>query len=218
MAQLKKGDFIELDYTGKLDDGTVFDTTIQGVAEAAGLRSNGALKPIIICLGEGHLLKGIDDFLEGKTIGAHTIALPAAQAFGKKDAKLLKLIPQAKFKEAKIQPHVGLEVNIDDQYGVVRSLSGGRVTVDFNHPLAGRDLTYDVDVKRLIERTEEKAAAILEMIGFHHHGVTMEGEGHLVIMTHQQPPAPVADALNGMITRLTGVTTVSYHAEAPPHA
>lgn len=212
---LTTGDFIELDYSGKLrDDGTLFDTTIESVAKEAGLNPKAEYKPTIICLGHGQLLRGLDTFLEGKEPGKHTVKLSPEEAFGKKDPKLLKLIPLKKFKEAKIEPYPGLDVNIDNHYGVVRSVSGGRVTVDFNHPLAGKELTYELEVKRKVEAPEEQVAALLDLAGVHHHGVTMEDEGEAVIAVHQALPQQVAESLNEMITKLTGIETVTYHVEA----
>ncbi len=214
---LTKGQFIELDYTGRLEDGTVFDTTRKDVAEKAGLDPKAQYRPVIICLGQGQLLPGLDAFLEGKGLGTHACTLPAEQAFGRKDGKLLKLIPLQKFKQAKLEPFPGLEVNIDDHYGVVRSVSGGRVTVDFNHPLAGKDLSYELDAKRIVEQPEEQVAALLDMAGVHHHGVAMEAEGHAVIRTHAQLPQPVAESINAMITKLTTVRTVTYHVDKEGH-
>jgi FKBP-type peptidyl-prolyl cis-trans isomerase 2 len=219
MVAIKKGDFIELDYTGAVaNDKRVFDTTKAAEAKSAGLNPGAQYKPVIICVGEGHLLPGLDAFLIGKELGRYTCPLDAEQAFGTKDAKLLKLIPAKKFKDAKLEPYPSLEVNIDSHYGVVRSVSGGRVTVDFNHPLAGRDVVYTLDAKRFVDKPEEKVGALLEMVGMHHHGVTMEGTNHVVIRTHSVVPHPLAESINAMITRLTGLTTVTYHVDAASHA
>ncbi len=218
MATIKKGDFIELDYTGRLsEDNKVFDTTLLDVAEKEGFRARQGFRPTIICVGEGHLLPALDDFLVGKGLGKHSCSLEAERAFGKKDAKLLKLIPLQKFREAKVQPVQGLEVNIDGHYGVIRSVSGGRVTVDFNHPLAGKDVSYELDVKRVVEKKEEQAAALLEMMGLHHHGITMEGEQHLVIGVHSALPQAVAETVNRMVARLVKVKDISYHVDAAGH-
>ena len=218
MVAIKKGDFIELDYTGAVaDDKRVFDTTRTEEAKRAGLNPKAQYKPVIICVGEGHLLPGLDEFLTGKELGRYTCTLTAERAFGKKEPKLLKLIPAKKFTEAKLEPFPGLEVNIDGHYGVVRTVSGGRVTVDFNHPLAGRDVVYTLEAKRFVEKPEERVEALLEMVGMHHHGVAMEGKDHIVIRTHSVVPQPLAESLNAMITRLTGLTTVTYHVDAAGH-
>jgi len=213
MTSIKNGDFIELDYTGRLaDDGTVFDTTMEDVAQKAGLDPKAQYRPVIICVSEGQLLQGIDEYLKGKQFGKHTITLPPEKAFGKKDTKLLKLIPKQKFKESKLEPRVGLEVNVDNHYGVIRSVSGGRITVDFNHPLAGNALVYDVDVKGTVTDPAKQVEALLDAAGVHHHGVSMKGAKHAIVQMHAMPPQPVAEMLNKMITKVTAVETVSYEA------
>ncbi|MBR9693145.1 peptidylprolyl isomerase [Candidatus Woesearchaeota archaeon] len=214
---IKKGDFIELDYTGKVKDGNIFDTTLDSVAKEHGLNPKAQYKPIIICVGEQQLLRGLDEYLEGKAMGKHTIEIAPEQGFGKKDTKLLTLIPASKFKNSKIRPVVGLEVNIDDHYGIIRSISGGRITVDFNHPLAGRDLTYEVEVKGLVTDPAKQVAALLDMASVHHHGVKMEGAKHAVVDMHEVPPPQFADAINKMVTRLTKVEDISYQAGKHDH-
>ncbi len=162
---LKKGDFIEVDYTGKVKEGgMVFDTTSKAVAEKEGIaQSNQVYGPVVICLGEGHLIKGLDEELEGKAIGKHSVELPPEQAFGKKSAKLVQMIPLRKFKEQNIQPVPGLQVNIDNHMATIKSVSGGRILVDLNHPLSGRDVIYDVDVKRMVDKPEEKIQALADL-------------------------------------------------------
>ncbi|RME30873.1 peptidylprolyl isomerase [Candidatus Woesearchaeota archaeon] len=214
---IEKGTFIELDYTGRLEDGTVFDTTKESVAKEAGLNPKATYKPTIICVGEGHLLKGLDEFLVGKEPGTYTVELEPEQAFGKKDAKLLKLVPLKKFTENKIKPFVGLEVNIDGSYGVVRSLSGGRVTVDFNHPLASRNLKYDLHVHRVVHSTQEQVAAILDVIGLHHHGVSVDGDT-AVVKVHAELPEPVIDRLTKVVARLTKAKRLRCEIDRDGHA
>ena len=161
--KLKKHDFIEIEYTGKLEDGTVFDTTDEKVAKDAGIhRDNATFGPSIICLGENHVLKGIEDTIIGNEPGKFDVNLTPEQAFGKKNTKLLKLLPMKVFRKENITPFPGLEVNVDNTYGIVRTVSGGRIIVDFNHPLAGRKLKYDVKVNKIIKDTLEKAKSIFK--------------------------------------------------------
>jgi len=160
--KLKKHDFIEIDYTGRFEDDTVFDTTNVDAAKAAGLDKNNKIAPAVICLGEGHVLQGIEEALIGKEPGSFNVVLPPEKAFGKKDAKLLKLMPMKVFRKQEIQPFPGLEVNIDEMYGIVRTVSGGRVIVDFNHPLSGKTLKYDLKVNRVVTDTLEKAKSVFK--------------------------------------------------------
>ncbi|MBN2367882.1 peptidylprolyl isomerase [Candidatus Woesearchaeota archaeon] len=160
---MKKGDFIELDYTGRLDDDTVFDTTEEKVAKDAGIqKENAKFLPAVICLGENHILKGIEDEIIGKGPGKYSVKLGPEEAFGKKNAKLLKLLPRKVFTKENINPFPGLEVNVDNMYGIIRTVSGGRIIVDFNHPLAGKNVNYEVTVKKVVEDALEKARAVLK--------------------------------------------------------
>jgi len=159
--KLKKHDFIEIEYTGRIKDGDVFDTTDEKTAKESGLNTeNARFGPVVICLGENHVLPGIENKIIGSDLGNFKVDLTAENAFGKKSAKLLKLMPMKVFKKQDIQPFPGLEVNIDNQYGIVRTVSGGRVIVDFNHPLSGHDVSYEVKVNKKITSTLEKARSM----------------------------------------------------------
>tara|TARA_Y100000310_G_scaffold316956_1_gene369285 strand:+ start:5383 stop:6057 length:675 start_codon:yes stop_codon:yes gene_type:complete len=163
---IKKHDFIELDYTGKLADGTIFDTTKEAIAHDANIPHNhGNLKAVIVCLGESQLLPGLDAFLEGKEIGQDLkVTLQPEQAFGKRDVKKVKIVPISTFKEHKVQPQPGLEIDVDGERGIVRSVSGGRVIVNFNHPLAGKEVTYEVVVNKKIDDKKEQIKYYLHTV------------------------------------------------------
>ncbi|MBD3361884.1 peptidylprolyl isomerase [Candidatus Woesearchaeota archaeon] len=163
---IKEGDFVEVDYTGKLkEDGAVFDTTDESLAKEADIHSeNMVYGPVIVCVGKGHILKGLEQKFIGKEPGKFSIDLPPEEAFGKKDASLIQLIPNNKFKENKIQPVPGLQVNIDGALGIIRRVGGGRVLVDFNHPLSGREITYDIDIKRIVTDKKEQITGLLSIL------------------------------------------------------
>ncbi len=165
---IKENDFIEIEYTGKLaDGGAVFDTTFADVAKKAGFfDEKAAYGPAIICVGKRHLIAGLDKELVGKEVGkSYTFKVGPDDAFGRKSAKLIQLISTAKFRQQNMVPHPGLQVNIDGIVGTVRSVTGGRTIVDFNHPLSGREVVYDVTVKNAITDTTEKVKAMLKLIG-----------------------------------------------------
>lgn len=162
---LKKKDFVEIDYTAKLDSGDVFDTTNEAIAKDAGIFSEEAsYSPLILCVGEGFVIKGLDDALVGKDLGEHKIEIDAESAFGKKSAKLIQMIPAKRFKEQKIEPVPGLRLNIDGRIGIVRSVSAGRIIVDFNHPLSGHDVTYEIKINRVVDDKKEQVGALLKSL------------------------------------------------------
>ena len=163
---IKNGDFIQLDYVGKTkDDNVVFDTTIRDVAQKNNIfNPRSAYGSITIVLGEKHLISGLDEKLVGKEVGKdYSVDIPSDKAFGKRDAKLLQLIPVNKFRKEKLNPMPGLQVSVDGHLGIVRSVSGGRTIVDFNHPLASRDLVYDVTLKKVVMETKDKIKAFLSI-------------------------------------------------------
>ncbi len=159
---IKKGDFVELEYTGTdVESGEVFDTTNKEEGKHLNQKE---FRPVVICVGEGHVLKGLDAFLEGKETGKeYEVTLSPEDAFGKKDAKLLKLIPLKTFTKEKIKPYPGLQVNIDNNFGVVKSVGSGRVIVDFNNPLSGHYVKYNLRAIRKVEDKAEQVKALFKI-------------------------------------------------------
>jgi len=159
---LKKKDFIEIEFTGKVKNGEIFDSNIKEDIETAKL--NVEPKPFVLCLGEGMFVKGVDDFLIGKEIGEYTIELSPEKAFGNRESKLVQMIPMKVFQQHKINPVPGVIFNFDNRMAKILTVSGGRVMVDFNNPLSGKDIVYDVKVLRKIEDTNEKIKAFNEFL------------------------------------------------------
>src|SRR3989338_8305892 len=164
METVKKRDFVEIEYTGKIKEGNViFDTTDEKVAKENNLHGHD-FSPAIICLGEEQVLKGIDKNLEGKDIGKeYEFDINPEDAFGKKNAKLIQLIPIAKFRQQGIQPVPGMQLNIDGMVGTVKTVSGGRTLVDFNHPLAGKELSYKVRINKKVTDDKEKLSGYIKL-------------------------------------------------------
>jgi len=164
MVNIKKGDFIEIEYTGRTKEGIVFDTTYEDVAKKNKIHNKDAsYGPIVICIGQNHILSGLDKRIQGKNLGEYDFELTIEEGFGKKTAKLLRLIPMSAFRKQDIQPVPGLQFNIDGINGVVKTVSGGRVIIDFNHPLAGKELVYHVKINKLVEELNEKIKALIKI-------------------------------------------------------
>jgi len=179
---VSKGDFIEIHYTGMLkEDKSIFDST------RVNQDGKTTVKPMVICVGEGFILPALEEGLVGKKPGKYAFELSAENAFGKKDAKLLKLVPRKLFKQQDIEPYVGLEVNIDNQFGIIRSSSGGRVIVDFNHPLSGRDVVYQIEINKFVNDDKEKVDAILSISGIHYNSVAVKDGKAMIVLEHEVP-------------------------------
>ncbi len=164
---LQKKDFIEIEFTGRIKDtGDIFDSNVKEELEKIHQGHNHAVeaKSLIYCLGEGMFLAGVDDYLIGKEIGKHIIGLSSEKEFGKRQKELVKMIPIKFFFEHKINPIPGTVLNFDGKMGKVLSVSGGRVLIDFNHPLAGKDVIYDMNIKKIIQDIDEKIKAFNNFI------------------------------------------------------
>lgn len=167
MQTIKENDFVEVEYTGKITEGNiVFDTTSESEAKAAGIYNpQTQYKPMIICVGQGHIIKGIDNFIVGKELNKeYTINVKPEEGFGKKRADLLQLIATPKFRKHGVNPVPGLQVNIDNTIGIIKTVTGGRTLVDFNHPCAGKELTYKVKITKFVTDTKEKVKACATML------------------------------------------------------
>jgi len=203
---LEKGDFIEISYTAETD-GIIFDTTDKEVAKNSGIRPEHA-HPIIICLGHGFILAGLEKELVGKNVGEKSvISLDARNAFGMKNPKLIQLVPLSVFKQHNVQPAQNMQINIDGALGIVKSVSSGRVVVDFNHPLSGKNVVYQVEIKRKIENKVEQVKAILHMFGITEEivsGVSYDDKKDMVNIVMkdavpQDATIPLAKKINEMV-------------------
>jgi FKBP-type peptidyl-prolyl cis-trans isomerase 2 len=211
---MKNGDFVRLHYTGKLPDGTIFDTTDAEVAKKAGIDGTKKFHPVTICVGQGMLLKGLDEELL-KHDASFTATIPSEKAFGKKNPELLKIIPTMQLHKQQINPQPGMQLNIDGAYGIVRSSSSGRTVVDFNHPLASQDVTYDVRIMAKVDDPQEQIEALIDALGLPYESVAV-AQGSATIKLPQLYPQPVLQAVQDRIGKLTSVKTVSFEQGTKP--
>ena len=196
MAAVKHHDFVEIEYTGTIkEDGSIFDTTDEKTAKEHGSYDKKAdYSPVIICIGEHNVLKSLDEKMIGKEAGReYTFDLGPEEAFGRKDAKLIQMIPSNKFRQQKIQPVPGLQLNIDGMFGIVRTVSGGRCYVDFNHPLAGKNIVYKVKINRIVEDSKEKLNSLLRLhLQMKDANIELNGDS-AKIETKSELPKPVQE-------------------------
>ncbi len=212
---IKKHDFVELEFTGRLKDGPVFDTTDEKIAkENNAYNSQMEYKPAIIAVGENQVPPGLDEFLEGKELNKeYKVELKPEKAFGKKNAQKIKLVPLSAFKKQDIVPQPRLQVNIDNELGTILRVSGGRVLVDFNHPFSGQEITYTVKPLRIITDIKEKIQAFLKM-GFNIPNTQVEVKENKAIITMPVDfPPPVLDAFKKKLIELTKVKEVEFKKE-----
>jgi FKBP-type peptidyl-prolyl cis-trans isomerase 2 len=216
MDTIKKDDFVEIDYTGKLPTGEVFDTTSAEDAKKAGIDGK-KLSPVIIQIGKNWLLPGVEKQLEGKEFCTkYSMKLSPEEGFGKKSTKLIQLIATSKFKEQEVVPMPGMQVEIDGVVGMIRTVSGGRAIVDFNHPLAGKALEYDVTAKRKVTDTKEKLDALLKALSLKVPSKVEEGKAILSVELPEEVHKKLQEEIIACIPELKSVEFAKPEKKASP--
>ena len=138
MEQVKNGDNIQIHYRGRLEDGTVFD-------------SSEGREPLEFQVGSGSVIPGFDEGVQGMEVGdKKTIHIPAAEAYGPRQEHMLFEFPRDRF-PAEIVPEEGMTLNMSDGQGqvipvVITEVKDDVVLLDANHQLAGKDLIFDLEL------------------------------------------------------------------------
>jgi len=142
MTQAKSGDTVRINYTGRLDDGTVFKTSC-------------GYKPLKFRIGKSSLIPAFQETVVGMKPGnSRTVKIAACEAYGPRREQMVAAVDRNKFPE-NIKPSVGLELDICQLNGKVSlvkvtDVSECSVTLDANHPLAGKDLTFDIELVEIV--------------------------------------------------------------------
>lgn len=138
MTQAKNGDNVTLHYTGKLNDGTVFD-------------SSEGKEPLPVTLGDGEVIEGFETAILGMSVGdSKTVTIPADKAYGAYYEEKVIDFPADQIPED-IEPEVGMHLQLQSQDGQpftvrVTEVNEEHVKLDANPPLAGQDLTFDIEI------------------------------------------------------------------------
>jgi FKBP-type peptidyl-prolyl cis-trans isomerase 2 len=142
MTKAKHGDRVRVHYTGSLDDGTLFDSSRERA-------------PLEFTLGDGQLIKGFELAVDGMSSGeTKTVTIPAVEAYGPHREELVNDLPRSKI-PPEIELNTGLQLEAQNPDGqsvrfVVAAFDAETVTLDGNHPLAGQDLTFEIEVVEIL--------------------------------------------------------------------
>ncbi len=162
---MDKGDIAVISYTAtdKTND-LVFDSTDRETAKKAGILDEKArYNPISVLIGNNELMKPLEEEVQKMKAGEEKkIVLSPEKAFGKRNPELVKVLPLKEFIARNIKPMPGLPVELNNMRGRVQSVSGGRVRVDFNHELAGKEIEYNIKVEKIITEKKEKLESLKE--------------------------------------------------------
>ena len=142
MAQGEDGNTVKVHYTGKFEDGTVFDTSADR-------------DPLEFTIGRGQLIPGFEQAVIGMSPGeSKTVNIPADEAYGQHNAEMLTEVDRSQF-PADLNPEVGQQLQLNRPDGqtvvvTVASVSESTVTLDANHPLVGKDLIFDIQLVEIL--------------------------------------------------------------------
>ena len=136
MSTVKVGDAVKVHYTGKIDDGQVFDSSDGG-------------DPLGFTVGAGQVIPGFDAALVGMQIGeTKNVVIPADQAYGERIEEYVQTIDRQQFNLSGVEPELGMAIEMQTPQGsiplVITELTEASVTLDANHPLAGEELHFDL--------------------------------------------------------------------------
>ena len=142
MAQVKQGDTVKVNYTGKLQDGTIFDSSI-------------GRHPMQFTLGKGQLIAGFEKAVLGMAAGdKKTVVIPCAEAYGlRQDSAIVEVDRKNLPPNVDAQRGQRLELTQEDDSTILVTVAGASetsLTLDANHPLAGKDLTFDIELMTIM--------------------------------------------------------------------
>lgn len=159
-----KGSLLLVDYIATVKDtNEVIDTTSEEEARKHNIYDpNRVYEPRLVSVGDGWVLKGFDEALLNADLNEEiTVDIQPEKAFGLRDPNKVRLIPLRKLGDKADDVNVGDMIEIDNRVGIIRSISSGRVQIDFNHRLAGRTITYRFKVLKTLEDDMEKVTALI---------------------------------------------------------
>jgi FKBP-type peptidyl-prolyl cis-trans isomerase 2 len=146
LTKVKEGDKVRVDYIGMFEGGEVFDTSMEDKAKEFGVyHPDRKYAPLEVEIGAGNLIRGFDEALRGMEKGEEKeIKISPSDGYGEWREDLLKKVPLGAFINQGIKPEIGMKLQTARGVVEVTNISEkeGTVTVDFNHPLAGKNLVF----------------------------------------------------------------------------
>ncbi len=142
MAKVQIGDKVRVHYTGKLKDGEIFDSSTKK-------------EPLEFIVGSQKLIRGFDKCVQGMEVSEKkSVTIPAEEAYGAHRDDLVMDIPLEQFPDG-VVPEVGHFLQLKNQEGqamrfLITAINDDSVTVDANHPLAGQELTFDIELVEIV--------------------------------------------------------------------
>jgi len=146
--KVEAGDYVLFNYVGRFENGEVFDTSVEEIAKKHGVYvEDREYGPMWARIGVGEIISGLDEAIVGMDVGEKkTVTVPPEKAYGMPNPELIIKVPAEEFSKAGLEPQEGLYVMTDSGIAKILRMEGNLVSLDFNHPLAGKTLIFEVEV------------------------------------------------------------------------
>jgi peptidylprolyl isomerase len=138
LSRVKKGDTVKVHYTGTLDNGEIFDTSKER-------------EPLEFTLGQGQLIPGFEKAVIGLSVGDSTqVEIPSTEAYGEERGDLIINVPKDQLPD-EVTPEIGMQLQVNQPDGQpipvrITEISESELTLNANHPLAGEDLKFEIEL------------------------------------------------------------------------
>lgn len=205
MVEVKQGDLVRMEYTGKVaSTGIIFDTTSEETAKKAGIFDPSAQYGAkLTVFGAASMVEGMEEAIVTSKLGqTEEFTIPSEKAFGSRRPDFVRMLPEKEFLRQQVRPEIGMVISLDGALAKVKSITSGRVVVDYNHPLAGESVTYSLKVTEIISAPKKKAEAVLASLGLSASSKVLETGGKLKIEIGKGADAKKADMARKTILAL----------------
>ncbi|WP_297476676.1 peptidylprolyl isomerase [Thermococcus sp.] len=154
--KVEAGDSVKFHYIGRFENGEVFDTSYEGIARENNIfveeREYG---PLEVTVGTGEIIPGLDEAMIGMEVGERkTVTVPPEKAYGMPRQELVVKVPVSEFTQVGLEPIEGMYVMTDSGIAKIVKVTEDGVELDFNHPLAGKTLVFEVEVVEVKKESE----------------------------------------------------------------
>jgi len=162
---IQKNSFVLIDYVMRSKDtGELIDTTIEDIAKRENKwEADKIYEPLLIIVGENRIIRGLEEHIENFAEAGkeYEIEIPPEKAYGVRDPSKVKILSIRELLRNNVVPEVGKTVEVGGQVGIVKAITGGRVLIDFNHPLAGKTFVCRYKVVKILDDDTEKIKYLL---------------------------------------------------------
>jgi peptidylprolyl isomerase len=216
---MQKSDFLKIEYVGRIKaTGEIFDLTSEDLAKKEKVYNpNHRYGPALIIIGARMIIEGVERRLLKMKVGEEKeFELQPNEAFGMRNPGLIRILPLSKFIENKINPVPGTFVEIDGRQAKVQNVTGGRIRIDFNYPLAGKVLHYKIKIVEKIDKINDQIEEIVKYYTLQYSDIKVTEDKAVITLKRQEHPVAKKISSQMIIDNVKGIKKVDFVEPKPP--